>query len=91
MTLKAHKAIIQGTNILVFSEAGTLLETVDASKEALSKRYGFTMKSSQWEDEIIEQWYHGGLSIAEPRWDEVRKDLSREITAKWSYSNEETV
>lgn len=88
MTLKAHKAVVKDTKILVFSEAGTLLETVNASKDALAKRYGFEVKTSQWEDEIIEQWYHNGLSIAEPRWDEVRKDLCSEITAKWSYSNE---
>lgn len=83
--MQVTKAVIQGTKVLVFNEVGNLIETVNATPAYLAKKYGYEVKQHQWEEEISEQWYHQGKPIAEPDWDQVRKDLCKDMTTRWSY------
>lgn len=84
-TIKASKAIVQGIKILVFSEAGNLLETVNASPDFLAQHYRYERRPVQWEDELGDQWYHDGKPVNEPDWNQVRRDMCNDITSTWSY------
>lgn len=83
--MKAHKAVVKGTDILVFNEAGVLMETVPATREFIAQFYAYKVQTRQWEDEILEVWTHSGREVPEPNWEECRKNIAEFIQRNWSY------